>query len=334
MSNVKKENGITLVSLIVTIIILLILATVSISLVINNNVLDKAKYGVDKYSDEEELEQIKLAVAAAMLKGNGFLDTENLNSELHERIDGTENAEKIGNNYYYNGFVISEDGNVEKYDKLLPKEYQQVEYIESSGEQYIDTGVIQSDYTNNLKGYADFQFTKLDDISTVGGCRKSSISCYFFMFLADSSKFQSNIGKGNFLEITIANSDFDRHVFEFDSHLCTCKYDNNTSFDYFNSNASVPYSIYLFAYNDNNDRLRKSSVKIYRFSLSTKDDIYIRNLIPCYTTTTVTDVDRTECSAGTVGLYDTVTGQFYTNKETGTFGYGMEDGTYVAPTSN
>ena len=33
----------------------------------------------------------------------------------------------------------------------------------------------------------------------------------------------------------------------------------------------------------------------------------------------------------TVGLYDIVNGQFYVNKGTGSFGYELENGTYVAP---
>ena len=84
------EHAITLLALIITVIILLILATVSISLIINSGILDHAQQGVDRYSEEEELEQIKLAVASARLKGNGFLTTENLNSELQERIDENE----------------------------------------------------------------------------------------------------------------------------------------------------------------------------------------------------------------------------------------------------
>ena len=133
---------VSLVALVITIIVLLILSTVSISLVINNGVLDKAQHGVDKYSEEEELEQIKLAVASAMLKGNGFLDTENLNSELHERIDENENAERNGTNWNYKGYLIDENGNVEKKDKLLPAEYQQVAFIQANGAQYIDTGIV------------------------------------------------------------------------------------------------------------------------------------------------------------------------------------------------
>ena len=127
----KSKSAITLVALIITIIILLILATVSISLVINNNVLDKAQHGVDRYSEEEEIEQIKLAVASARLKGNGFLDTDNLNSELQEKFG--EDKEVIHNNKFYSfkldkNYRIYKDGIIEE-GPLLPDEYQQVEYI-------------------------------------------------------------------------------------------------------------------------------------------------------------------------------------------------------------
>ena len=59
----KQERGITLIALVVTIVVLLILAGVSISLVINNNgVISKAKDARDKYAeaqtnDEKQLEE-------------------------------------------------------------------------------------------------------------------------------------------------------------------------------------------------------------------------------------------------------------------------------------
>ena len=56
-----NSKGITLVALIISIIVLLVLATVSISIVINNGILDKAKSAVDKYSEGEIEEQIKSA---------------------------------------------------------------------------------------------------------------------------------------------------------------------------------------------------------------------------------------------------------------------------------
>ena len=38
---------------------------------------------------------------------------------------------------------------------------------------------------------------------------------------------------------------------------------------------------------------------------------------PCYSTTTVTNVDNVQVQANTKGLYDLVEGKFYTNKGTG-----------------
>ena len=60
----KKERGITLIALVVTIVVLLILAGVSISLVLNNNgVISKAKDARDKYAeaqtnDEKQLNEV------------------------------------------------------------------------------------------------------------------------------------------------------------------------------------------------------------------------------------------------------------------------------------
>ena len=51
------NRGITLVALIITIIVLLILAGVSLSFVFNGGILDKAQQAVDKYQNESEKEQ-------------------------------------------------------------------------------------------------------------------------------------------------------------------------------------------------------------------------------------------------------------------------------------
>lgn len=58
----KKENGITLVALVVTIVVLLILAGVSISLVMGQNgVVQKAKDAKTNYTNasDEETEKMK-----------------------------------------------------------------------------------------------------------------------------------------------------------------------------------------------------------------------------------------------------------------------------------
>ena len=62
----KKERGITLIALVITIIVLLILAGVSISLVIGNNgVLNQATNAVSKNREAEALEDVQMAWASA-----------------------------------------------------------------------------------------------------------------------------------------------------------------------------------------------------------------------------------------------------------------------------
>lgn len=75
------QSGITLLALIITIIVLLILAVVSIRLVTNHNVIKYSKDATNNYSSEEEIEKIKLGLAARRMAAVG-----NQNAEL--KVDG------------------------------------------------------------------------------------------------------------------------------------------------------------------------------------------------------------------------------------------------------
>ena len=65
------------------------------------------------------------------------------------------------------------------------------------------------------------------------------------------------------------------------------------------------------------------SGRLYKCTILSSDNP-VRNFIPCYSTTTVTDVNGKECPVGTIGLYDTIEGKFYTNQGTGTFEKGAD----------
>ena len=65
----KQEKGITLIALVVTIVVLLILAGVSISLVLNNNgVISKAKEARDKYAEAQTNEEKQLNEVSDWIK--------------------------------------------------------------------------------------------------------------------------------------------------------------------------------------------------------------------------------------------------------------------------
>lgn len=58
----KSEKGITLVALVITIVILIILATVSISFAVNGGLFDKAQKGADMYKESADQEAKTLNV--------------------------------------------------------------------------------------------------------------------------------------------------------------------------------------------------------------------------------------------------------------------------------
>ncbi len=58
----QKERGITLIALVITIILLLILAGVTIKKVLDNNFVNKAQLAVDKYSEQQAKEKLNIAI--------------------------------------------------------------------------------------------------------------------------------------------------------------------------------------------------------------------------------------------------------------------------------
>ena len=106
MRKQKNNRGITLIALVITIIVLLILATVSIAtLTGENGILTKATTAKDKTIEAEEKEQINLAYTTVMMdklhsnKGNDLtVSAEELGEELDNQNAGAKvvEAEKIG----------------------------------------------------------------------------------------------------------------------------------------------------------------------------------------------------------------------------------------------
>ena len=97
----EKNTGITLIALVVTIIILLILAGVTIvTLTGDNGLLNKSKLAVEKYSDGEIGEQIKLAyieLQTEKLYNSNVNDAEFLTNNLREKLNDNNLTVKVKN---------------------------------------------------------------------------------------------------------------------------------------------------------------------------------------------------------------------------------------------
>ena len=91
---IKRESyGITLIALVITIIVLLILAGVSISMLTGQNgILTQAQNAKNKTEEAEEKERIQLAITEAQLGDGGYQDLteENLQKEIDEEFGSGE----------------------------------------------------------------------------------------------------------------------------------------------------------------------------------------------------------------------------------------------------
>lgn len=89
----NTQKGITLVALVITIIVLLILAAVSIKIALDGGLIEKSKTAVTVYDGERIKESVQLAVAQCQISSEG-ITVKNLKKALKE--NGIEES-KIGN---------------------------------------------------------------------------------------------------------------------------------------------------------------------------------------------------------------------------------------------
>lgn len=105
----KNSKGITLLALIVTIIVLLILAGVTVAtLTGDNGILTKVGEAKQKSNKAEVYEELQLAVLNSSIKRNGKIDTTDLKSEL-ERLGFTVIEKRDGSNGLI-GYEVSKRG--------------------------------------------------------------------------------------------------------------------------------------------------------------------------------------------------------------------------------
>lgn len=195
----------------------------------------------------------------------------------------------------------------------LPKEYQQIEYIESTGTQYIDTGINPLSSTR-----IDINFAYVDTSTYAGwvpifGARSiiDNVREYYGVFINNSTlKLTTNyssidVGDNSTVYIE-ANKKYNlknnQGLFYINDILESSISVSNT----LSNNTRFP--VYLFDLNFHGSRMdRETKMKLYSCKFYDGDTL-IRNYIPCY-----------RKSDNEIGLYDTVNNVFYTNQGTGEF---------------
>ena len=93
----KRNQGITLIALVVTIIVLLILAGISIAMLTGQNgILNKSVEAKEKTESGNELELVKTSAMEALTEGKGIVEEENLKKALDKNIGEYEIEENEG----------------------------------------------------------------------------------------------------------------------------------------------------------------------------------------------------------------------------------------------
>ena len=328
----KSKKGISLIVLIITIIVVIILAAVVILTLSKNNPIESAKEARFKEDVRTFQDELALYISKQYANAGGHWDGNISAKSYNEIVDYIPSFTKKyegkfiinNNNLEYTNKLddkekeYSQNLNVrENVFKLLPDEYQQVEYIESTGTQWIDARLNSVSKKARIK--VKFMLLKKKDYAALFCSRSSSFDgrTLFVLqldgFRNDQNNKQTNVNY-NLQLSTVYTVDSSQTYFKLNDEVLY-EYPENTGMDLDNKFTLLNCNNYL-NFNEMSEVFGFEG-KIYYYKIY--DESLIRNLIPCYANTTVINVDGVECSANTKGLYDTVEGKFYTNQGTGEF---------------
>lgn len=185
----------------------------------------------------------------------------------------------------------------------LPRGYTLLEYIVSTGTQYIDTGFKPNQDTTVI---ADVSLASTGT-QTIFGARTSSSAKTFSLIWMNSGYYRMHYNNG-YTNFTAGLSDPTvRHTIRYEKNELTIG-DASLSRTY--ASFQCDYNLMLLAVNTANTVSLYTSAKLYACQIY-DNGILVRQYVPCIN------------PDGEVGMYDIVNGQFYGNAGTGTFTAGQ-----------
>ena len=203
----------------------------------------------------------------------------------------------------------------------LPSEYQRLEYIESTGTQYIDTGFIP---TFNTKISADFKSNKVsgEPFTSLFGTQKSTIKGRLYCLLGTINNIQINIpssmtdyaglnNDGTYVPSragTFFTSNRTNYIVDISNKIIQIENKTWNLSSYYTDYVSPDYNLFILTRNSSGIADKNCSKGLLYSVKIWDDNTLIRNFIPCY-----------RKSDNEIGLYDLVNDVFYTNAGTGTF---------------
>lgn len=186
----------------------------------------------------------------------------------------------------------------------LPSGYTQLQYIQSSGSQYIDTNYVPNQDTRVV---LDIEFTQAPAKEQGVFGARIAYGNNMFILWAHTSLGGWQDGYGSTLNYPVGNAISGRCTVDKNKNVTSVNGTQITSHTYTTVSAGCP--LFLLTINNNGSPLIGSYptyAKVYSCKIY-NNGTPVRDLVPA------------KNSAGTVGLYDTVNGVFYTNAGSGAF---------------
>lgn len=174
-----------------------------------------------------------------------------------------------------------------------------VEYIQSSGTQYIDTGFKPN---NNTRVVIDMQLTKAGTYGIFGG-RQAYKNKAFAFWVMDADEWKTDFGNGE-LRISSANT-LSRVIIDKNKNVC---YVGSSSYTNTSTSFESPSSLTLFAVKDGDGSVddRMGSLKLYSCQIYDNEDL-VRDYAPAL------DLEGVPC------LYEKLSEQYVYNAGSGSF---------------
>lgn len=180
----------------------------------------------------------------------------------------------------------------------MPSGYKRLEYIQSSGTQYINTGFKPNQDTRVVM---DVDLLANTAWVALFGARDAATTKEYSVITSSATAINSRFNTSN-VSLTVSTV-IGRYLIDKNKALCLI---NSSQLKNTSSTFQPSYSMYLFAQNNGGVTWGLAKVKLYYCKVYDNGTL-VRDFIPCQTAT------------GEIGLWDDVNSVFYGNAGTGTF---------------
>ena len=263
---------------------------------------DRAAYLIGKIQRRKMLTEAEQAEYNAGLRG-----CYNITDLNRVEVKVRELAETLRSYGYSVDYTVPMKG-----ASVLPSGYTQLEYIQSSGTQYVDTGMKT---TNETSIIIDAQVLAMNQEQYGGGLLFGSCNP------VQNSGHEAYVWQYKFNAVynSTANVDTqtltvgDRLRVEFMKNVCTVIKNGQVFYTHTFSPSSFTSTVNLYLFVLPRSTQYFGKIKLYSCEIYEGSSL-VRDFIPC------------KNPSGAVGLYDTVNDTFYGNSGTGTFAAGPEIG--------